>query len=103
MLDILVIVAIGVLPALFSLFMLRKAENQARERLRVAMQNTTTQRLRQFYYYSFSPDQHYVEGIGYLIGDITCQFNARSAYLRCAVNPSGPCHECPHYQEIKFN
>jgi len=33
---------------------------------------------------------HYLEGVGYLIG-ISCQFNARSSYLRCAVNPQGPC------------
>jgi len=32
-----------------------------------------------------------LEGVGYLIGDISCQFNARSGYLRCAVNPQGPC------------
>lgn len=44
------------------------------------------------------PEQHYLEGIGYLVGDITCKFNARSAYIRCAVNPSGPCDGCIHYQ-----
>ncbi len=43
-------------------------------------------------------DSYYLVGIGYLIGDITCEFNARSAYLRCAVNPLGFCSECKHYQ-----
>ena len=28
----------------------------------------------------------------------TCRFNARSAFLLCAVNPEGPCHSCPHYE-----
>ncbi len=28
------------------------------------------------------------------IGDITCEFNARSRYLRCTVNPNGPCEGC---------
>ncbi|ASC73948.1 hypothetical protein XM38_049220 [Halomicronema hongdechloris C2206] len=41
---------------------------------------------------------HYVEGAGYIIGDATCQLNARSPYLRCAVNPSGPCDGCSSYQ-----
>ncbi|MEM1368034.1 MAG: DUF6464 family protein [Cyanobacteria bacterium P01_H01_bin.15] len=33
-----------------------------------------------------------------LLGDLSCQFNARSPWLRCAVNPSGPCENCRHYQ-----
>ena len=28
----------------------------------------------------------------------TCRFNAHSAFLRCAVNPSGPCSECNDYE-----
>ncbi|MGB3192429.1 MAG: DUF6464 family protein [Limnoraphis sp.] len=46
------------------------------------------------------PDAQYVEGVGYLIGDLSCQYNARSSYVRCAVNPSGPCNNCRFYQEI---
>lgn len=34
----------------------------------------------------------------WVIGDSTCKFNARSELLRCAVNPSGPCQNCVHYQ-----
>lgn len=45
------------------------------------------------------PDRYYLEGVGYLIGDISCRFNARSGYLRCAVNPQGPCQGCRHYQD----
>lgn len=33
----------------------------------------------------------------WLIGDITCLYNAHSEVLRCAVNPTGPCDRCPHY------
>jgi Family of unknown function (DUF6464) len=44
------------------------------------------------------PEVQYIEGVGELIGDITCKFNARSTYLRCAVNPDGPCQGCRHYQ-----
>lgn len=35
----------------------------------------------------------------YYIGDTTCINNAHSPYLRCAINPSGPCDECAHYEK----
>ena len=43
-------------------------------------------------------DAVYVEGVGYVIGDLSCQYNARSSYIRCAVNPGGPCEGCRFYQ-----
>ncbi|MFQ4161699.1 MULTISPECIES: DUF6464 family protein [Nostocales] len=43
-------------------------------------------------------DRYYLEGVGYLIGDISCCYNARSGYIRCAVNPEGPCEGCRYYQ-----
>lgn len=33
------------------------------------------------------------------IGDITCIHNARSPYLRCAINPQGPCQNCTDYRQ----
>ena len=36
----------------------------------------------------------------WVIGDLTCRYNARSELLRCAVNPGGPCDRCPHYQGV---
>ncbi|MBW4580531.1 MAG: hypothetical protein KME42_13280 [Tildeniella nuda ZEHNDER 1965/U140] len=36
----------------------------------------------------------------WVIGDHTCLYNARSELLRCAVNPSGPCDRCAHYQAV---
>jgi len=45
-------------------------------------------------------DHRYVEGVGYMIGDLSCQFNARSSYLRCAVNPMGDCKTCSQYQAM---
>ncbi|WP_202895402.1 DUF6464 family protein [Iningainema tapete] len=32
------------------------------------------------------------------IGDTSCQYNARSPYIRCAINPCGPCEGCIHYE-----
>ncbi len=34
----------------------------------------------------------------WVIGDATCKFNAQSALVRCAVNPTGPCAGCRHFQ-----
>lgn len=28
----------------------------------------------------------------------TCKYNANSAFLLCAVNPSGPCSDCSMYE-----
>jgi len=37
----------------------------------------------------------------WVIGDITCLYNARSELLRCAVNPNGSCDRCTHYQPLE--
>ena len=34
----------------------------------------------------------------WVAGDATCRFNARSAFVRCAVNPAGPCEGCRSYE-----
>jgi hypothetical protein len=31
------------------------------------------------------------------IGDYRCKYNALSPYLRCSVNPCGPCEGCPSF------
>ena len=33
------------------------------------------------------------------IGDLGCKNNARSPFLRCAINPSGECQGCKDYEE----
>ncbi|MFM7528529.1 MAG: DUF6464 family protein [Nodosilinea sp.] len=48
-------------------------------------------------------DLHYVDGLGYMIGDITCDLNAHSPYLRCAINPIGPCDGCQAYSPKIFD
>jgi Family of unknown function (DUF6464) len=45
------------------------------------------------------PEEQYIEGVGYVIGDLSCTYNARSPYIRCAVNPDGLCQDCRHYQQ----
>lgn len=46
------------------------------------------------------PERRYIRGLGYMIGDISCRFNARSGHLRCAVNPMGPCRGCSLYESV---
>ncbi|HEY9872973.1 MAG TPA: DUF6464 family protein [Candidatus Obscuribacterales bacterium] len=95
MFEAILIFVISLMPPLLSVWVMRKAEAQARARLRAAMELTAVRRLQ---ITPLPPEHQYLEGIGYLIGDITCQFNACSGYIRCAVNPSGPCEGCRHYQ-----
>jgi len=92
------ILAVGLMPSLFSLWMMRRSEAQTQAKLRQAMSVTTRVRTQRLYATPQLSDRYYLEGVGYLIGDISCRFNARSGYLRCAVNPQGPCQGCRHYQ-----
>lgn len=46
------------------------------------------------------PEEQYVEGIGIVIGDLSCTYNARSPYIRCAINPDGLCQDCRHHQKL---
>jgi hypothetical protein len=49
---------------------------------------------------SVPTEQSLLEG-RWVIGDSTCLYNAHSEILRCAINPSGPCDRCSHYQPCK--
>ncbi|ARV63012.1 hypothetical protein BZZ01_13470 [Nostocales cyanobacterium HT-58-2] len=93
----LLLIIIGFLPSLFSLWLMRKTQGRTRSQLRRAAMTSPVGRIRQNTT-SDSSDRYYLEGVGYLVGDISCQFNARSGYLRCAVNPSGPCEGCRYYE-----
>uniref|UniRef100_A0ACD5GPM7 DUF6464 family protein n=1 Tax=Desertifilum tharense IPPAS B-1220 TaxID=1781255 RepID=A0ACD5GPM7_9CYAN len=85
---------------LISLWMMHKAEGQGRERLANALEIAAYRRryAQETRFYALPPECESIEGVGIIIGDLSCRFNARSAYLRCAVNPSGPCQGCPYYQ-----
>ncbi|MBD2020717.1 hypothetical protein H6F43_11045 [Leptolyngbya sp. FACHB-36] len=34
----------------------------------------------------------------WVLGDVTCRFNAQSELICCAVNPIGPCQGCRDYE-----
>jgi hypothetical protein len=101
----LLVIAIGFLPSLFSLWIIRKTHLRTRLRMRQAAMNVTGVRVRQDIRQvegdacgNSIGERYYLEGVGYLVGDISCKFNARSGYIRCAVNPNGPCQGCRHYE-----
>lgn len=37
----------------------------------------------------------------WVIGDATCRYNAHSEIVRCAINPEGPCQDCPYYESSR--
>jgi hypothetical protein len=87
MLETLMVLVLGLIPPLVSVLVIQKAEAQARERLQIAMNTNNFAIAHARQGTRLSPDHHYVEGLG---------------YMRCAVNPYGPCQECPHYEPIEF-
>lgn len=94
MVAALVILAIGLMPPLISLWILRRSDERNRQNLALALESYATRGLPLI---RRDSDHYYIDGLGYIVGDITCQFNARSPYIRCAINPSGPCEQCRHY------
>lgn len=36
----------------------------------------------------------------WVIGDIRCRYNAHSEFIRCAVNPDGPCYGCMAWESL---
>lgn len=98
MLKIFLVFLLNLIPWLIFLLFTQKAQTRARQRLRSAsrLAYRSTRVLRG----STPPDQQYIQGVGFAIGDISCRYNARSPELRCAVNPHGPCKDCPEYEVI---
>jgi Family of unknown function (DUF6464) len=97
----LLVIIVGFLPSLLSLWLIRKTHLRLRTQLRQASLNLSGTRGRQ-HIRPMDGDRYYLEGVGYLIGDISCKFNARSGYIRCAVNPCGPCQGCRYYEAKEF-
>ncbi len=96
MLKTLLVVAIGLFPALLSLWALRKTEAKRRALLRQALTSVREIPVT----IPMPSDRYYLEGVGYLVGDISCRYNARNGNLRCAVNPTGPCQGCHYYESL---
>jgi hypothetical protein len=91
------ILFLSILPSLVYLLIFRKVKRQWRSRLRRARIMTVDNCQDSLPGY-YNGDRSF-EATRYFIGDTTCQYNAHSPYMRCAVNPSGPCKNCSHYQQ----
>jgi Family of unknown function (DUF6464) len=98
---VVLILAIALTPALLSWWELRQNN---RCTLRSERRPRQTHRaLRPVASRDQPVDLTYSPGVGYWIGDFSCCYNARSAYLRCAVNPTGPCQTCHLYKSLNLD
>ena len=100
MLIVLLIFGLSLLPALVSVWISLRARDRTRADFGRAMEVAAHRGLMAAI--RSDRDLNYVEGIGYVVGDFSCQMNARSPYLRCAVNPCGPCEGCQLYEAPVF-
>lgn len=90
------IIIFGLIPPVLAAWFSLRAHHRIQVQLQLAMEAAHNQRFREWVVRN--PDEHYVDGMGLVIGDITCRLNAHSPYLRCAVNPPGPCESCRAYE-----
>ncbi len=96
------IIVIGITPAVVSLVFGVYSRRHFQQNLHLATDFAIQERFHQTTH-PRHPDEHYVEGMGLVIGDITCQLNARSPYVRCAANPFGPCEGCNQYEGREYH
>ena len=100
------ILVLSILPSLVYLLIFQKAKKQWQTRLRRSQINAYHYNYRNRAYRNFynDNDSYYPQRnrrrsvTKYFIGDTSCINNARSPYIRCAINPEGPCDECQHYE-----
>ena len=101
------ILVLSILPSLVYLLIFKKAKKRWQARLRRAHNLTAYQygyRSRLNRTRSYGNDTNSLRDrrrpvTKYFIGDTTCLNNAHSPYIRCAINPEGPCDECAHYEK----
>ncbi len=102
MLVILLIFVVGLAPAVISAYLSIRAEREAKG-CAPPSNYSSSLGANVLRLVDGDGDLHYVDGMGYMIGDITCDLNARSPYLRCAINPMGPCDGCSAYAPRVFD
>lgn len=73
MFETILIFVLGLTPPLLSIWLMRRAKERSQARRRAAVQTSSTIWLR---HNQLTPERYYLEGVGYLVGDITCRFNA---------------------------
>ncbi|MBD2327595.1 DUF6464 family protein [Alkalinema sp. FACHB-956] len=94
MIEVVLVLVLGLLPWFGSLLFMRKFEAQARDDLQRAITLANRRQIR----HVLNGPQSETARTRLTIGDLNCRHNAHSAYLRCAINPIGPCEGCLHYE-----
>lgn len=95
MVRIIVIFILAIIPALVGFWIIRRSKRRFQARIRRIRHRAYHQAI------TSESSEHYpmlTERYDRFIGEVSCQYNARSPHLRCAINPSGPCEGCPHYK-----
>ena len=96
MLDIIIILLVGVAPPILSLWVLHRTQAHYRQINSAAISTPICLKLKA----PVPVEMTCIDGFGYVIGKVSCKYNARSPYIRCAVNPCGPCQDCRHYDSL---
>jgi len=94
--EVVFILSLGCLPSLVSIWLMRRAQIQAQENLQAALNAAAMIGLPRRNTLAEDPEWR-----AQWVGDVSCRYNARSPWLRCAVNPCGPCQGCRHYQPCR--
>jgi hypothetical protein len=97
-LILLIMFSVAIAPALASIRAVRRYEQRVQTAIARARLPRRSSQPADVNGRSLPPELVYVPGAGYVIGNLSCRFNARSPQLRCAVNPSGPCAGCRFYE-----
>ena len=99
------ILLLSVLPSLVYLLIFQKAKKRWQTRLRHAQILTVHNHRERLHrdLYNYSRQSYPLRDrrrpvTKYFIGDTSCINNAHSPYIRCAINPDGPCDGCLHYE-----
>ncbi|MCW6037242.1 DUF6464 family protein [Spirulina subsalsa FACHB-351] len=99
MLELVFIFSLAVFPALFSRLFWRKLTQRWQDRLTRACESPI--QYQPIPVRINSPCETPSTPQAWL-GDPRCRFSARSPYLRCAVNPQGPCQGCSQFQPLPY-
>ncbi|AFY68560.1 hypothetical protein Pse7367_0244 [Thalassoporum mexicanum PCC 7367] len=111
MIALILILLLSLLPGLFSIWILSQGQAYRPRSLARTRHRHNSRRVADRFYLRLAetapsrllpaadPEISYIKGIGYFIGDRSCIYNAKSRYIRCTVNPDGPCQGCKHYQK----
>jgi hypothetical protein len=93
--KVLIVLTFSLFPFAISWVLLSKIKQRWQARFRrVCLMTSYPQMVEQ----QFEIGEQPRETEQYYLGDLSCRFNANSPYMRCAVNPDGPCEGCRYYE-----